>query len=171
MGTTLAGAFALIVGGVGCVGFVAPARAAEVDVKTLFSQADQNGGVRRLSLKLGPLTVEDVVFDVTRRGNGTVSIPSLTLKLFDQHDDGLVYRDGVLRLDAVQMYRDAPLSLIVSGIVRRTGEKENGPVTDEAITFVYYLDCKEGRFERAFGTSSWEIIELKPVNTDKISCN
>lgn len=133
----------------------AQASAASVDLKAAFQHASAGSVPFKLELGHGLNVVANV--QMTNKGNGTLTLPNLSLRLFDQHDDGVVYRGGLLTLDVVRLGKDRYASLIISGILQRTGEKESDPVDEGAVVFIYQLDCRRGKFVQTYRRSSVEI--------------
>lgn len=104
--------------------------------------------------------------EATDKGNGTLTLGELSLRLQDLHDDGLIYAgDGVLQLDTIDVGRPA---LIVSGIALRTGEKENDPQVPQAVSAVYVLDCGKGRLTTAFSNTPVSLASGGP--SAKVHC-
>lgn len=124
-----------------------------------FAKADSTGAVVADTLDLGAGLRLPVRIETTSKGNGTLTIANLSLRLMDKHDDGLVYAgNGVLRLDVVRLAPgNRPAALIVSGVAMHTGEKENDPVVPESVVYVYQVDCKAGKLVRRWRNTSIDI--------------
>jgi hypothetical protein len=146
------------------------ASAGTVDVKSAFQQANkENAPLTTLTLALGHGLNVTASVQMTSKGNGTLSLPNLGLRLFDQHDDGLVYRGGLLKLDLVTLGDDRYASILVSGILQHTGEKESDPIEEEAAVFIYRLDCRSGKFVQTYRNSSIN-IEIATEKVAQIKC-
>jgi len=93
----------------------------------------------------------------------------LLLRIFDQHDDGIVYKDNYLNLELKDTTSDGNNELIFSGSLKFTGEKESDPVRFEPITVVYSLNCDTGKLSLLKNTSDYS-IELNDSQKDMIEC-
>lgn len=105
-----------------------------------------------------------ITFDTTSKGNGTINLNGLLLRVFDQHDDGIVYKNYYLNMEVKDINTDGINELIFTGELKHTGEKETDPVHFEAITTIYSLNCETGYFVNIKNTSSYS-IEL--INSQK----
>jgi hypothetical protein len=80
-------------------------------------------------------------FEITSKGNGVVEVPGLSVRVYDTHDDGLVFRNRILRCEW-QREGDT-FEFVVSGFADRTeGKKESNPVRG-----VFRYSAKARRFE------------------------
>ncbi len=75
-------------------------------LNTLFTQLVNNNSQTQRILKLSDDLQFNVTLDGTPKGNGTLKIHNLNLRVFDQHDDGLVYEDGLLEIDFKDLNND-----------------------------------------------------------------
>lgn len=107
--------------------------------------------------------------EMTDQGNGTLSLPGVALRIWDDHDDGLVYATNPLRLYGAHLAGPKTFDLIVTGIARHTGEKESDPSWDEAVLFIYRLNCKLGRFEKIFSANTFD-LDLGNSTIDPYKC-
>ena len=99
----------------------------------------------------------------TSKGNGTLTIHNLNLRLYDQHDDGVVYEGGSLRFDLKDLTGNGINELIVTGILKYTGETETDPVSFDSFTQIFTFDCQSGLFISLYKTGDFS-IEL-PMKT------
>jgi len=60
-------------------------------------------------------------FNITTKGNGVISIPGLSIRVYDSHDDGLIFRGGLLRCE---WNFEHGVEFVVSGIAEKTEEKK-----------------------------------------------
>jgi hypothetical protein len=111
-----------------------------LDGELRYDCAIDVGGGRRV-----PVSVT-----VTVRRNGTFKVANLSLRVWDEHDDGQVYEDGLLHVEFVDVTGDGFRDLVITGIVRHTGEKERDPVTREPVTSIYVYEPAKREFRRTF---------------------
>lgn len=105
-----------------------------------------------------------VSIEATSKGNGTINLNGLLLRVFDQHDDGIIYKNDYLNIEVKDINADGINELIFTGELKHTGEKEADPVHFEPITTIYSLNCETGYFVNIKNTSSYS-IEL--INSQK----
>lgn len=123
---------------------------------------------RIITLKTGlslPINI-----DATPKGNGTININGLIIRIFDQHDDGTVYENNYLTLDTKDLTGDGIKEILISGILKFTGEKEKDPASYAPILLIYQLDCKSGYIIPLFTTGS-SLIEIINNQHSQISCS
>jgi hypothetical protein len=150
------------------------AYAKQIDIESMLRKSEVEQRPIPLVVPMGDHFNVSATAEATKEGNGTLTIGNLTLRLQDHHDDGLVYGSkGYLRLDVERLgvgsQKSNPSALIVSGILTRSGEKESDPVSNEAITVIYILDCQSKTFKRVFSTTSYE-IDLGIARGKRIAC-
>jgi len=100
---------------------------------------------------------------VTAKGNGVLSVANLRLRVFDAHDDGIIYEDGLLRTEFIDIDRDGCKDLVISGIALSTGEKEGEPAMHHCIVFIYMFDPKQKKFVCMYKTSGFDIQDMAKV--------
>lgn len=148
--------------------------AGQVDIKSAFRTSEAEQRAVSLDVSMGEHFKVPAIAEATKQGNGVLTVGNLSLRLQDRHDDGLVYGgDGLLRVDLERLEFGNPKAgtpvLVVSGILTRSGEKEGDPVSHEAITVIYQLDCRARQFKRVFSTSSVD-IDLGIARTRRVDC-
>ena len=99
-------------------------------------------------LILGTGAVLPARVEVTSKGNGTLTIANVKVRVFDDHDDGMVYLGGMLGTRFVDIDRDGYLDLLLSGIVEFTGEIAGSVTRREAVVTIYMFDPTTNRFTR-----------------------
>ena len=104
----------------------------------------------RKKIEIGPDLRFNAAIDVTAKGNGTLRIVNLKLRVFDEHDDGAVYVGGLLHVEFVDITGDGFKDLVITGTVAHTGEKETDPRIYEPVTSIYVFDPKKKEFRLAF---------------------
>lgn len=130
-------AFALIAS-VACAVSVesAPMQSRWSELRHLFAQSLDCDCEVRARISVGrSLTV--VQADTTKKGNGSVTIGNLKLRLFDVHNDGEIFENDVLKVDSVDLDDNGLNDLVVSGIVVFTGEKESDSVLRKQVLAIY----------------------------------
>lgn len=80
---------------------------------------------------------------VTTKGNGRMRIGNLNLKVYDSHDDGSYYENGLLSIDIPDINGDGTCELVISGIVCFTDEKGKMITRREAVVFIYVLQSNQ----------------------------
>jgi hypothetical protein len=83
--------------------------------------------------------------EVSAKGNGSLRIANLDLKVFDGHEDGAYYEHEMLNIDFSDIDDDGERELVISGIVCFTDEKGDKVLRREAVVFIYAL-----QFNRTF---------------------
>lgn len=134
----------------------------KLDLK--IKQAFKNNMTATDYIKLSPKLLIPLSIEATSKGNGTINLNGLLLRIFDQHEDGIVYKNGFLELEIKDINSDGINELIFTGELKYTGEKETDPVHFEPITIIYSLNCETGYFVNIKNTSSYS-IEL--INSQK----
>ena len=82
-----------------------------------------------------------LVLDMTSKGNGTIRLPGLLLRVVDQHDDGIVYQPPCLSLYFTDIDSDGIDDLRVEGTAFLTESQQSIPVRG-----LYRFDPAQGRF-------------------------
>lgn len=77
--------------------------------------------------------------EVSAKGNGSLQIANLNLKVFDDHSDGSYYENEMLSIEFADLDGDGKRELIISGIVCFTGDKGDKVLHREAVVFIYAL--------------------------------
>ncbi len=91
-----------------------------------------------------------VKVEVTAKGNGILHVANLKLKVFKEHDSGHVFDGGLLRVDFVDVTDDGYKDIVISGIIRFTGD--NGDtIRSESVVCLYVFDRRENRFIKKYG--------------------
>ncbi len=130
--------------------------------KSLFGRLIQNNKPAFRFLSLNENHQFKARLEGTTKGNGTILIHNLLIRIFDQHDDGIIYKNGTLSLTTKDVTGNNIKEIILNGIVVYTGEKEADPVEYEALTYIYSLNCKTGVFETIYHYGNYS-----PVLSDK----
>jgi len=89
----------------------------------------------------------DVGFEITSKGNGAVCFPGLCVRVYDSHDDGLVFCDRLLRCEWLDDDGDGLLDFVASGIAVRTNQKTGAEQGSMAVRGVFRYNANQRRFE------------------------
>ncbi len=138
-------------------------------LNNLFTQLINNNSQTQRILKLGNNLQFNVTLDGTPKGNGTLKIHNLNLRIFDQHDDGLVYEGGLLKIDFKDFNNDKLNEIIITGILKYTGDNESDLARYEEFIQIFNFDCKAGLFVSLYKTGSYS-IELPSANVSPVIC-
>ena len=95
--------------------------------------------------------------EVTAKGNGALRLGNLNLKVFDSHDDGVVYENELLTIDIADLDGDGARELIVSGIVVFTeDERPYKVIKREHVVFIYKLRNRSN-FDEVYRNTNFRI--------------
>lgn len=97
----------------------------------------------------------DAVFEITSKGNGGVDLPGLGVRVYDSHDDGLVFRDWLLRCEWRDVDGDGMIDFVVTGVPVRTDGQSGAELSSLPVRGVFRYIAELRRFEP--GTCSPEI--------------
>ena len=109
-----------------------------MDIKSAFENSTVTTKPVSMNIDFGNGLNIQAKLETTNKGNEILSLPNLSLRLQDLHDDGLVYKNGTLRFDVMPPNR-YPYStgFIISGLVIHTSEKESDTAIEDIAVFVY----------------------------------
>ena len=122
---------------------------------TLFNDLVNREAQASRRVELAPGLSFPVILEGTSRGNGTLKIHNLHLRVFDEHDDGVVYENRHLAIDFQDLNGDNIKELVISGVVKYTGETETDPVSYENIIHIYTFNCKTGLFSKLYKAGNY----------------
>jgi hypothetical protein len=111
----------------------------------------------RLNLEIGPDKLLKARIGVTSKGNGTLQIANLKLKVVDCHDDGAHYHRGWAHIDVADIDEDGWKDLVVTGIADYTEEKTGEVFEQEPFTFIYRYDPARAEFRRTYRRASFRL--------------
>jgi len=139
------------------------------DIKKHIEFSLANNSPSSSALTLSQKITLPVTYDATKKGNGTITINNLTLRVFDQHDDGTVYQNDFLQLETKDLNSDGISELIFTGILKHTGDKETDPAYIEPVTAIYSLECKTGHLVKLHQSTGYSIT-LSNKQKKRIVC-
>ena len=108
------------------------------DLRPLKDGMPGEEGLKR-EIVLAPGVKMTATIEVTAKGNGNMRIGNLNLKVFDEHDDGSYYENGLLNIEFPEINGDGKRQMVISGIVCFTDEKREKVVRREAVVYIYAL--------------------------------
>lgn len=136
-----------------------------------FSGEENDSGVTQLvPIPLGSHLTVEVAIEKTAKGNGTVQIGKLLLRIYDVHSDGLVYENELLDVGLADLDGDSIKELIISGILKLTGEEAGDPVSYRSVTQIYALNSTSGLFQAVYPTSPNVNLELNDSLKSETRC-
>ncbi|MBI3725617.1 hypothetical protein HY251_16945 [bacterium] len=116
----------------------------------------------RLQLEVGHGVTLDVELGTTNKGNGIVRLGDLDIRVLDCHDDGFVYRDGVLSMCFCDLNGDGYLDLVVWGVglIPAVDDDKSPPTEPVPVFGVYIFDpatCSYRKLMRSPKDISWRL--------------
>jgi len=139
-------------------------------MRPLFSELIKTEGYAIRNFSIGQNYQFQARLEGTSKGNGTIMIHNLLIRIFDQHDDGVIYDNYLLSIDTKDLTGDNIREIIISGVVTYTGDTETDAVEYEALTYIYSLNCKTGLFEIIYSHGDFSPI-LSNKASKPISCH
>jgi len=113
-------------------------RISRKDLKPLKDGMPGEQGLKK-EVVLAPGVKLSAIIEVSAKGNGSLRIGNLVLKLVDDHSDGSYYEDGMLNIDFCDIDGDGKREMLISGIVCYTDEKGDKVLRREAVVLIYQL--------------------------------
>ncbi len=138
---------------------ILPSVHAEDSIASLYSKSIENGDAPqegKILLAQGHELLYQV--EVSSKGNGTLKIGGLSIRTYDNHDDGVLYEGGALQHQFIDIDEDGDLDLIVSGIATITTDKGIF-LRREAIVSIFLYDMTSRKLKES--VKSKHIYSLK----------
>jgi hypothetical protein len=88
--------------------------------------------------------------DITNKGNGLMQALNIKFPIYDTHDDGEIFRGGLLDVALVDIDEDGYKDVVISGIVDKTNDKSGEIVSSGVIIAIYHYDPVHDRFSPAY---------------------
>lgn len=85
-------------------------------------------------------------FGISTKGNGTVSLPGLTVRVYDMHADGSTFRGGLLKCEWHREGDYPYLDFVVTGMAVRYDEKGDAEIGEVPVKGVFRYSAAERRF-------------------------
>lgn len=103
------------------------------------SQLDQvfeTGGITGAFQPVPNITLS-YIFTITPQGNGNIVFGSYGIRIYDEHDDGLIFKGGLLNQQRVDINKDGLLDLVFTGTAVITDEDGGPPLAERPIRSVF----------------------------------
>lgn len=113
--------------------------------------------VLRQTVEIASSVKLDAVVEITPKGNGTLTIGNLMLRVLDEQDDGAVYQDGMATVEFADIDGDGYKDLVVVGAANYTDEKTGAIQKREPFAFVFKYDPKSGSFYQSYKRASFTL--------------
>lgn len=114
---------------------------------TLDDCTEAEDKIIKKSIEISPRNLQIMEFNVTTKGNGVISVPGMNVRIYDAHDDGLVFENYLLKCEWKDTDADGFLDLVVSGTAILTGDQGDAKPTKIEINGVFRWDDEDRRFE------------------------
>jgi len=85
-----------------------------------------------------------IIVDVTAKGNGVMRALNAEFPVYDMHDDGNLFRNGLLTVELADLDGDGFKDLIVFGVVDFTEEKSGRVTSGQSLVAVFHYDPDGG---------------------------
>lgn len=86
------------------------------------------------------------VISTTSKGNGTLEVANLTVRIIDRHDDGILFDPPLLDITVIEDDNKICLGFTISGWMITTGEKGGEETSREFISIHFVYEEKTQRF-------------------------
>ena len=96
--------------------------------------------------------IKTVEIEVTSKGNGSMKIGNLYLKVYDTHDDGDFYEGHMLKIEFIDINKDGYKDIILTGIRCKTEEKGNLVVQREGVFLIFLYDFQSDHFVKSYSS-------------------
>lgn len=117
------------------------------------------------NIEISPGNLMQMEFQITTKGNGVISVPGLNIRIYDGHDDGLMFENQLLKCEWKDIDADGFLDLVVSGNAIRKGDEEDAKPTMSVVYGVFHWNNTNRQFE--ITQCSPEIYTWIPSKPDK----
>lgn len=99
-------------------------------------------------LEIGAQTRIKLQFSITTRGNGSITLPGLLVRVHDEHQDEVTFSGGLLRCEWRDEDGDGFLDLVVGGWAEHVDDNER-KIKSVPLGGVFLYRRDKGRFEDA----------------------
>ena len=124
--------------------FISMKGSAANKIEVLAFEVDKLNSEKITEVKLSEDIKLSSHFVISPKGNGSLSISNLRLKIFDNHDNGMIYGEDDASITLVDLDGDKIKELLVSGVLIHTGENETSPS-------IYSYFVRGYRYEKSTG--------------------
>ena len=85
-------------------------------------------------------------FSITSKGNGVLTIGQSNIRLYDCHDDGIVFENWLLENHLEDVNSDGYQDLVLNGTVIIKDERGEKVISEKAISLVFYYHQNKRKF-------------------------
>lgn len=114
--------------------------------------------VLQCTIEVDQTTQLPASIEVSSKGNGVLRIANLELKVYDDHDNGVVFKDAMGHIEFADLNDDGAKDLIIFGEVQYTAE--DGPpriLREEQYLFIYTYDKVSRGFRRTYAKADFKL--------------
>lgn len=132
----------------------------EKKLPPIFS-SDVQKEIMSINIPLSDSKVVSGIAELSSKGNGTLQLGNLLIRTYDQHDDGLVYKNRELAINLKDLTGNGNYEFILSGVLTFTGETESDLVIYQSLVEIITLNCQTRKFELLFNSGNYSSILSK----------
>jgi len=99
------------------------------------------------SIEISHGNFQPAEFEITSKGNGAISLPGLNVRIYDAHDDGLVFTNHLLSCEWKDTDDDGFLDLVVNGTAIQTGDNDDAKPVEIKVSGLFRWNPKNKQFE------------------------
>lgn len=111
--------------------------------------AGEIGAEAEVMLALNSEVQVPASLSLTSKGNGTIDVLGLRIRIYDAHEDWVTYQGGLLDFDNKDVNSDGFQDLIFSGVANIFDDK-GVFIRHEAIVMIFVYAPQQKTFERAY---------------------
>jgi hypothetical protein len=111
-----------------------------------FPAGEVEGKILQVSLNVAASIKIPATFSVTSKGNGSLQWKGGFLRLYDAHDDGVLYSPPLLRNELRDTNGDGYKDIVVWGTVTLTSDETSDPLQHIPVRTVLKYDPHSGNF-------------------------
>lgn len=116
-------------------------------------------------LTLGDDLIMRASMSVTNKGNGSLRIGNLSVRVYDSHNDGFAYKNNMLLVEFTDVNGDGYLDLVVTGIYLVMSETLDDMIIEQhPVCLIALLDPKTGKFTVGYTRKPAELETLYKVD-------
>lgn len=114
--------------------------------------------IKSVEIKISNSRVFSAKSEITTKGNGTIQLGNLLIRVYDTHDDGIVYKNNELEVYLQDLTGDGNRELILTGVLAFSDDDDSIPIIYLPITEIISLDCQKQKFEILFNQSNYSSV-------------
>jgi hypothetical protein len=97
-------------------------------------------------VSIGPGVDRDMVIHVTSKGNGELRLGEVRRRIYDDHDDGVTYRNSMFDIALTDLDDDGYIDMVLSGQLRVTEDGQPTEHPTDSVIEVLMFDQRSGTF-------------------------